>query len=250
MDTREFDKMFEVEETNWWYRGRRRLVENQIRAHHELHGPLKILDIASATGMSFRFLTAYGQTWGVDISPETIRLCGKRGVKRLVQGDALHLPFRSSSFDAILALDALEHFADDRQALREIARVARPDALILITVPAFMFLWSPHDEAFHHFRRYTAGELRRKLAETGFHIEQLSYYSMTLLPPVWAFRKLRARRRAHLDHATSDFFVKLPAPLELLLGGIMRAEIELMKLVSLPFGVSLFCRMHRRELPA
>jgi len=245
MDQREFDKMFEVEETNWWYKGRRRLVEQHLAERHREKGRLRILDIASATGMSFRFLKSYGDSWGVDISQETIRLCGLRGIKRIVRGDALKLPFRSGCFDAILALDALEHFPDDRQALREIARVARPDALILITVPAFMFLWSPHDEAFHHFRRYTAKELRGKLGESGFAIDRLSYYSMTLMPPVWAFRKWRALRRTRQDHASSDFFVKLPRPVEWALGTIMNGEIAAMKLVSLPFGVSLFCRTRK-----
>ena len=241
MDTAEFDKMFEVEETNWWYRGRRHLVEKWVkRRHQELGRPLQILDVACATGMSFRFLSQYGSIRGIDISAETIRLCKTRGIDRIVQCDAMKLPFRDQSFDVILALDALEHFPDDRLAIRELRRVARPDARILVTVPAFMFLWSPHDVAFHHFRRYTRRELGAKLREGGLKLDKLSYYSMTVLPPVWAMRKFRGAARG-AKPATSDFFLSLPRPLEALLHGIMRAEIGLMDTVTLPFGVSLFC---------
>jgi ubiquinone/menaquinone biosynthesis C-methylase UbiE len=242
VDTAEFDKMFEVEETNWWYRGRRHLVTKWVKRRHEQLGrPLRILDVACATGMSFRFLSSYGDVRGIDISQETIRLCKTRGIDRIVQCDAMKLPFRDGSFDVILALDALEHFPDDALAIREIRRVAKPDALVLVTVPAFMFLWSPHDVAYHHFRRYTRGELGRKLRAGGLSLQKLSYYSMSVLPPVFAMRKLRGMAQAKGEEAHSDFFMKLPGPLESLLYGIMRTEIGLMDAVSLPFGVSLFC---------
>lgn len=241
MDTAEFDKMFEVEERNWWYRGRRALVSKWVARHARQRGRrLRILDVACATGMSFRFLSQYGDIRGIDISEETIRLCKTRGIDRIVRCDAMKLPFRDGSFDLVLALDALEHFPDDALAIREIRRVARPDALVLVTVPAYMFLWSPHDVAFHHFRRYTRGELGAKLRAGGLRPGKLSYYSMTALPPVFAMRKLRgAAQGARPAH--SDFFLELPRPLEAILYAIMRAEIGLMDAVSLPFGVSLFC---------
>jgi ubiquinone/menaquinone biosynthesis C-methylase UbiE len=242
MDTAEFDKMFEVEETNWWYRGRRHLVTKWVKRHFERQGrPLRILDIACATGMSFRFLSQYGDIRGIDISEETIRLCKTRGIDRIVRCDAMKLPFRDGSFDVVLALDALEHFPDDRLAIREIRRIAKPGALVLVTVPAFQFLWSPHDVAYHHFRRYTRGELGGKLRDGGLQLHKLSYYSMSVLPPVFAMRKLRKAAQKQGEQAHSDFFLKLPGPVESLLYGIMRTEIGLMDAVSLPFGVSLFC---------
>ncbi|MEW6746845.1 MAG: class I SAM-dependent methyltransferase [Planctomycetota bacterium] len=250
MDTQEFDKMFEIEETNWWYRGRRRLVAAHVERLYRERGPLKILDIACATGMSFRFLSRYGEIRGVDISAETIRLCGKRGITSIVRSDAMALPFREASFDLVLALDALEHFEDDRLALREMHRVLRRDGVALVTVPAFMALWSDHDVAYHHFRRYTGRELREKLVSQNFRVQELSYYSMAVMPAVWFFRKLRSRAGGECEgkEAHSDFFLKLPRPLEWVLGGIMRVEIALMKVVRLPFGVSLFCHTTKQPL--
>ena len=241
MDHAEFDKMFEVEETNWWYRGRRALVTPWIECHHQAHGSLRILDIASATGISFRMFGKYGAVHGLDISDETIRLCHQRGVRGLVQGDAERLPFRDNSFDVVMALDALEHFRDDHAAMAEIYRVARPHALVLITVPAFMFLWSPHDEAYHHMRRYTRGELSSKLQQHQFQLHKISYYSMTLMPPVFVMRKWRSILQKKEETAHSDFFLSLPRPVEAMLYGIMRTEIGMMNAVNLPFGVSLFC---------
>jgi SAM-dependent methyltransferase len=250
VDTAEFDKMFEVEETNWWYRGRRALVTKWVRRHFQARGrPLQILDIACATGMSFRFLSQFGAIRGIDISRETIRLCKTRGIDRIVQCDAMKLPFRDQSFDVVLALDALEHFPDDELAIREIRRVARPDALVLVTVPAYMFLWSPHDVAYHHFRRYTRGELGRKLERGGLKLNKLSYYSMSVLPPVFVMRKLRGAAQGD-GPAHSDFFLKLPRPIESALYGVMRAEIGLMDAVSLPFGVSLFCASQPQPVAA
>ncbi|MBL8841612.1 MAG: class I SAM-dependent methyltransferase [Planctomycetes bacterium] len=248
MEAAEFDKILEVEEANWWYRARRALVAKWLAKRRAQVGrPLEILDIACAAGMSFRHFSAFGNLRGVDISAETIRLCKGRGIDRIVQCDAMKLPFKAGSFDVVLALDALEHLPDDAAGIAEMRRVARDDAQLIVTVPAFQSLWSPHDVAFHHFRRYSRPELRRKLAAGGLAVDKLSYYSTAVFPPVFALRKLR-RATASDGAATSDFFLSLPRPLEALLYAVMRAEIALMDFVNLPFGVSLFaaCTIARK----
>jgi len=239
MDPAEFDKMAEVEESNWWFRGRRRMVNSWVARRHAERGPLRMLDVGCATGISLQSLGEFGEVRGLDISEETIRLCRARGEERIVRGDAQALPFRDQSFDVVLALDALEHLPDDAAAIREIRRVARPDALILVTVPAFMFLWSPHDDAYHHLRRYTRPELQSRLTAGGLRIRKLSYHSMCVMPPVYLLRRYKAWRGGE-SGAQSDFFLPLPGPVESLLYGIMRTEAALMRLASLPFGVSLF----------
>jgi SAM-dependent methyltransferase len=242
----EYDKILKVEERNWWYRARRVLVARELRRRREELGrPLRILDIACAAGMSFRHFAEFGEVRGVDLSAETMRLCKARGFDRVVQCDAMRLPFRDESFDAVLSLDALEHLPDDAAGVAEMRRVARRDALLVVTVPALMALWSPHDVAFHHHRRYARAELKRKLEAGGLAVERISYWSTAVLPPVWALRKLRRAAARSGEAATSDFFLALPRPLEALLYGVMRAEIALMRLVDLPLGVSLFARCAR-----
>jgi SAM-dependent methyltransferase len=150
MNIDEFDRMFAVEESHWWYRGRRSLVRDALDRYAPARRPLHLLDVACATGMSFRFLADYGEIRGIDISDETIRLCAQRGIDRIVKGDAVRLPFQAASFDVVLALDAFEHFDDDLAAMQETFRVLRPGGVLVATVPAFMSLWSPHDDAYHH----------------------------------------------------------------------------------------------------
>jgi ubiquinone/menaquinone biosynthesis C-methylase UbiE len=247
MNTAEFDRMFAIEETHWWYQGRRSLVRAALDRYAGSQRPLQLLDLACATGMSFRFLADYGEIRGIDISPETIRLCAQRGIDRIVQGDALRLPFATASFDVVLALDAFEHFEDDQAAMREVFRVLRPGGTLVVTVPAFMALWSPHDEAYHHHRRYRRPQLRGRLEQAGFHAERMSYSSLALFLPVLAMRKLRSLRPHTVEEASSDFSVPMPRPLEWLAGVITRAEIALEKRVDLPFGVSLYGVMRKPE---
>ncbi len=240
MDTAEFDQMYQVEETNWWYRSRRLLVRRQVEAEARKKGRrLRILDVACATGMSFRFLSDLGDITGIDISTETIRLCGLRGITDIVQCDAMALPFQEDAFDLVLALDACEHFEEDRKAMEEMRRVLEPEGLAIVTVPAFMFLWSPHDDSFHHIRRYTRPELDFKLKAAGFDRMRTSYYSFFLLPPVYLFRKIRSTF-GNVKEKKSDFFVPIPGPVEALLRGVMAIERFFMRFVNLPFGVSLF----------
>ncbi len=245
MNTAEFDRMFAVEETHWWYRGRRSLVRTALDRFGPGGGDAAILDLACATGMSFRFLADYGSIRGIDISAETIRLCGERGIDRIVQADAMALPFHEGTYDVVLALDAFEHFDDDVAAMAEVFRVLRPGGLLIATVPAFMALWSPHDEAYHHVRRYRRPQLRGRLESVGFHTERMSYSSMALFLPVWTLRRIRALRPQPQEDATSDFAVPMPAPVEWLADAITRTEVAVERHVNLPFGVSLFGVMRK-----
>jgi len=245
VNTAEFDRMFELEQRHWWYRGRRSLVRAALDRFAGRKRPLEMLDLACATGGSMRFLGDYGSIRGVDISEETIRLCAARGIDTIVRGDALKLPFADGSFDVVLALDAFEHFEDDGLAMSEVFRVMRKGGLLVVTVPAFMSLWSPHDEAYHHYRRYRKAQLRGRLERAGFATERMSYSSMLLFLPVLLLRRLRSLRPRPVDDATSDFAVPMPWPLEPLADLATRMEIAVEKRVPLPFGVSLYGVMRK-----
>lgn len=261
MNTAEFDLMFGIEETHWWYRGRRGLVRMALDAHAPRQRPLQVLDVACATGMSFRFLSDYGQIRGVDISDETIRYCGMRGIDRIVKADAMKLPFGSGSYDVVLALDAFEHFDDDLAAMRETFRVLRPGGVLIATVPAFMSLWSPHDDAYHHKRRYRRPQFRQRLVAAGFTVERVSYSTMTLFIPVFLLRRWRRLREGATDGArqdvpsapgahdqvqvASDFSVPFPRPIEMMASAITSAEVALERHLNLPFGVSLLAVLRK-----
>lgn len=250
MDPREFAIQFEIEETHWWFQARRRLVRRfaeQLRA--ELGRPLRILDVACATAMSFRFLGDLGEIRGLDISTETIEFARQRGIDRIVRGDAQRMPFRDGAFDLVLALDAFEHFPDDVASMGEVARVLDGRGALICTVPAFMALWSPHDEAFHHLRRFTRPELRGKLAGRGLDVRRISYYSFFLAPPVFVMRRLR-RWLGRGKPPTSDFNVPIPRPVGWALSALMRIEAALLRVVDLPFGASLISYARKPAAPS
>lgn len=250
MDPTEFRIQYEIEGSHWWFRARRRLVRRHAeKVRKEFGRPLRILDVACATAMSFRFLADLGSIRGLDISNETIEFARLRGIDRIVRGDAERMPFRDGSFDLVLALDAFEHFEDDVASMAEVARVLSDGGALICTVPAFMALWSPHDEAFHHLRRYTRSELARKLSGRGLHVERISYYSFFLAPPLFVMRRLR-RLFGRGKKPTSDFNVPIPRPVEWGLAGLMRVESELLRVVDMPFGASLISMARKNKAPA
>ena len=132
--------------------------------------------------------------WGarrrLDLSAKALSFCRDRGLEQLVRGDAAQPPFGDGTFDIVLALDLIEHVEDDRAALSGLWRVLKPGGRLIVFTPAFQFLWSAQDRVSHHFRRYTAPELRSKLVEAGYAIDKLSYANTLLFPVVWGGRAL------------------------------------------------------------
>ena len=194
MEFSEYEKMRSLEENNWWYVGRRDLVLSfiaQIR-NGFFRGPLRILDAGCGTGINLKHLQGYGYAEGLDISKEALRISSERGLSSLTCGSIDRLPYKGSVFDIILALDVLEHMEDDLSAIKELFRVLRPDGFLIITVPAFQFLWTNHDLAVHHKRRYVLSELLSALQLGGFKIEKATYWNFFLFPPVAMMRLIKS----------------------------------------------------------
>jgi len=184
------------------------------------------------------YLARYGDAEGVDVDADAIDFCRARGLTHVSQASAEKLPFDDVNFDLVTALDVVEHTDDDLAVLLEMKRVLRPGGRLLLTVPAFKFLWGRQDEINLHRRRYTAREMRARLQSAGFEVLRLSYLNAFLFPAVASVRLVRhiLPRPTTLE---SDFAFPAPRPLNGLLGGVFGLERFILKRFDLPFGVSI-----------
>ncbi|MGZ4254596.1 MAG: class I SAM-dependent methyltransferase, partial [Solirubrobacteraceae bacterium] len=196
MEQQAYREQFELEDAHWWFEGRRAVIWALLdRAGLTAPGGgLRILDAGCGTGRNLIEFGPLGDARGIDSSPEAIDLCRRRGVLGATEGRLESLPFDDGSFELILATDVLEHIEDDQSVMRELRRVAAPGGCLLATVPAYRWLWSQHDDAHHHFRRYTLRDLRERLRAEGWETAEWSYFNTALLPPIAAVRTLARRR--------------------------------------------------------
>lgn len=230
----EYERMYRLEERYWWFRARRELVHALLRKHAP--AAKRVVDIGCGTGITLASLDDAGV--GVDASPEALAFSRKRGLHKLAAGSGDKLPLKDRSADVFLSLDVFEHMAHDEDAMSECLRILRPGGVGVISVPALMLLWSEHDVALMHHRRYSAAELREKLERAGFRVVRLTYAVSLLFPGVVAARLLGRLRRKREVRATLP---ELPAPFNALLLALMRLENRILKRASLPAGVSLVC---------
>jgi SAM-dependent methyltransferase len=239
LEQQAYREQFETEDAHWWFEGRRAVIWALLESAG-LSTPgqgLRILDAGCGTGRNLIEFASLGDPRGIDSSPEAIDFCRRRGVGGATEGRLESLPFADGSFDLIFATDVLEHLEDDRRVMGELWRVAAPGARLLATVPAYQWLWSQHDEAHHHFRRYTLRGLRERLSAEGWEAVEWSYFNTVLLPPIAAVRTL-ARRRPPADGRPD---LKLTPPtLNRMLLAPMKAEAAIIKRgARLPAGVSI-----------
>lgn len=247
MNSEEYARMHALEDWYWWFVARREAAARFLLDHAPPERPLRILDAGCGTG---GMLDHYKQ-WpdvevtGVDFSPEALRFSHSRGHSRLTGGDLTLLPFKTASFDVVSALDVIEHVPDDRRAVAEIARVLRPGGILVATVPAYRFLWGPHDEALHHQRRYHGAEFRNLIREGGLHVEAQTFLLTALFPFAVAARLAVRKQQAGAEAKVPQVS---PAVNRALIG-MQNVELSIARRMPLPFGLSLLT-VGRKPVPA
>ena len=237
MDSATYAVESQVEQTHWWFVGRRKLFSKVI-------GDLKlppysaILDIGTSTGTNLRMLQEMGFTKfeGLDLDDDAIRWCADKGLGVVRRGDVCDMPFADAQFDLVLATDIIEHVDDDEQALSEVRRVLKPSGRAIVTVPAFQSLWGLQDEIGHHKRRYGHRELIGKLDAAGLRPYESFYFNFLLFVPIWIARQLIRTLGLQLKNEN-----QLNSPLvNSVLKAIFALDILCARRVHVPFGVSEF----------
>ena len=231
-----YQQMAELDDRHWWYRARRRIIADLIRREVRPPANARILELGCGTGHNLAMLRQFGTVDGLELDPEARSLAEKRLGRRIF---AVPLPemrgVPERHYDLVAALDVIEHLEDDRAAIESIARRLKPGRKFLMTVPAHQWMWSAHDVANHHQRRYSHAALRRLFDGTPFRLEKSGYFNSLLFPLAVAERlssKIRGKDSADLSLP--------PAWLNKSLEKGFALERHAIGRVPLPPGLSLF----------
>lgn len=197
MDAKEYEKMYEAETHYFWFVAKHRLLLSIIGELLNSRENPKILDIGCGTGGFLREVVSLGDAVGLDWDKRALLFCHKRGLKKLILADWDFPPLKNESFDAVVASDFLEHLDDDVRAVKNMYSVLKEGGIMLLTVPAHPWLFSSHDVALKHKRRYSRNTLTKTLKSAGIWNAQVFYWGGVLLPfivPIRMAQKIFLKR--------------------------------------------------------
>jgi SAM-dependent methyltransferase len=241
MERAVFDRMAELDQHHWWFLARRRILKRLIERVVKPPRKARILEVGCGTGHNLSMLKEFGQLDASELDRCARALANKRLPRKVKEAKLPDLSmFKRNEYDLVALLDVLEHVPDDLGSLRAIHRRLKPGGALLLTVPANPWMWSAHDTAHHHFRRYTKKQLEELFLRSGLEIELLSYFNTLLYPLVAAARiagKL-LRRQSSDDRLPS-------APVNAVLNKVFGFEAAILGRVPMPFGVSLVAVVRR-----
>lgn len=241
MDAAFYKEYYYIERNHWWFKARAEILEEVISHLLKLKSDSTILNVGAATGQSSIMLSKFGSIKSLEYDEVCCNITKETLGIDIIQGSILELPYADHSFDLVCCFDVIEHVEEDKKAALELLRVCKPDGYIFITVPAFNFLWSEHDDINQHMRRYTQKSLL-PLLNTYAKIIYTSYFNFLLFLPIASFRliskffpKRKSETNTGSDNSVSSGYLS-----NLIFFPLFRVEKYILRnKVRLPFGVSL-----------
>lgn len=243
MDAGYYKEYFHFEREHWYFQARNNIIIDHIAKVVKDKGNIKILNVGAGTGHTSQLLEKFGIVKSLEYDKDCFEFVKERLDIDIINGSILELPFDDNEFDLVCAFDVIEHIEDDQLGVDELKRVCKEGGIVSVTVPAFMFLWSNHDEVNHHYRRYTKPQLLNL-----FNVKEKflfhSYYNFWLFFPIAFFRWINnfftiTKKNEH--NAGSDFDVLSNFPLlsKMLYKVFYSESYFIKKFISLPVGVSV-----------
>lgn len=238
MSPQAYAEMAVAQSEHWWFAARRDILREELRGLG-LAPHARILEVGSGTGANLALLSGFGEVVGLEMNAQAVSLARNACTEPNVVLRIGRCPedLRSlgeGSFDLVCLFDVLEHIEADVAALAALRRLLRPGAAILMTVPAYPWLWGPHDLHLHHHRRYTIRSVEQACSRAGLRVTRWSFFNTLLFPLA-----LAARCHDRIRHGDAGGTRTPPAPLNALLRAVFAFERHLLRLVRLPFGLSL-----------
>ena len=245
MDARAVRQFIELEDSHFWFIGRRRIFMAVLAARLGSRSDLDIVDVGCGAGGFLGPLARFGRVRGYDDAPELVEVCRERGLQAELAG-ALELPLVEASSDLVTLFDVIEHIPDDVGALAEARRVLRPGGMVFLSTPAYGFLYANNDRVAHHERRYTRRLLRRRITAAGLVPERISYFNTLLFPAILpAVLAGKALERISPPGDRTNLSVSLPPALNDGLAAVMSSERRWLAHANLPVGHSLIALARR-----
>ena len=241
MERKVYEQMAELDQRHWWFTARRRILDGLIERVAKPPKDARILELGAGTGHNLAMLSRFGKVEASELDPIARKLASERLGREVEEAALPDLSmFPTDSYDLIALLDVLEHVPDDKASLAAIMTRLKPGGALLLTVPANPWMWSAHDVAHHHHRRYRKEEIARLAKEAGYEIELLSPFNSLLFAPIAAVRlagKLTGKDDS--DDAMPGELVNRA------LDTVFGLERSLIGRVPMPFGVSLVAVLRR-----
>jgi len=238
MDGEAYKEMIELQEKHWWFVARRDVVKSFMKLQMKESLTSKVLEIGCGVGGNVGLLSQSGNYLGIDMHRPAIDHCSEKFPQfnfQCTRVEDIPEEFSSNKFDSIYILDVLEHIDDQLEILKSTKNYLTQNGKILLTVPAFEFLWSPHDDFVHHVRRYTKSGLQKTLEEAGYKVERITYFN-SILFPLALIQRLSMRL---LDKKLSTHLSTPPPVVNRLFQFIFAQEAWILKHTNLPVGLSV-----------
>jgi|APLak6261675434_1056106.scaffolds.fasta_scaffold01230_2 2-polyprenyl-3-methyl-5-hydroxy-6-metoxy-1,4-benzoquinol methylase len=238
MESAEFEKHERHEANHWWFEGRRRCIASVLETRLKPAAARTLLDVGCGTGGMFPMLARFGVVSGAEYSSDARERAQRRFPEVSISRCELPDDLPAGPYTVVTAFDVIEHVDDPVGALRSMSQRLAPDGQLVVTVPAFQFLWSQHDVSLHHRRRYSRELLVEHMTAAGLRVTFESYFNTALFPVVLAARLAgRVLPRPTTPHDTD--LRPLPGPFNAALTRLFGSESKVLARGRLPVGVSL-----------
>ena len=238
MDARLYEEHALLERDHWWFVGRRDILRTVLARHLPPRASRRILDVGCGTGGMLPMLAEFGTVEGLEGEPTAVEHCQSAYPSFSVRlGDVPADVPTDGTVDVATAFDVIEHLEDDVGALSAMRSAVRRGGTVVVTVPALQWLWSDHDRANGHWRRYSRSDLETAIRSAELELVHLSYFN-TLLLPIVAASRLIERLRGAQAAPESDFSMPRRS-VNRALTRTFRLERSVAARAGWPIGVSL-----------